>query len=485
MGSGPGVHGTPSKGASNARNTPASPWRERGGRRQFWSMTASSAETANEPCASRPEACPLGGPKCDRPIRTAKCPCDARARSGCAGWSGRFEWEAKAGRAGVSRVGNVAGGVEATVLRTSDLDYDLPPGLIATAPAAPRDAARLMVVSRASGEIVRHAAVRELASLLTPGDLLVFNATRVLRARFVGARVDTGGSVEGLYLGPAQDYLWRVLLRAKRPREGRRIRLHGREGGELIELELVSAGVEAGEWLVRPLDGSGCVILEPAAAILERVGLTPLPPYILRARNAEGKSASATDDLDRVRYQTVFAQPGAGGSVAAPTAGLHFTLAMLAQLEQIGVERTEVILHVGTGTFRTVETEYVEQHPMHEEWCSMPAAAIASIVRAKAQGRRVIAVGTTAARTLEAYAEQMASGGRAPESLATRILITPGRPWRWVDGLLTNFHLPRSTLMAMVGAMFAGGVPTLTSLYADAIARGYRFYSFGDAMLIV
>ena len=455
---------------------------------------------------------------------------------------------------------NTSCGLETTVLRTSDLDYDLPQRLIATVPAEPREAARLMVVDRASGTIREHASVRDLPSFLVPGDLMVFNATRVLRARFVGTRVDTGGSVEGLYLGPADQGLWRVLLRAKRPREGRRIRIQGRDHAEQIELELVAPGVEAGEWIVRPLDALGNPVLEPAALVLERIGLTPLPPYILKARQVpmplspEGSASIAggyapgsvaqrdstpegsakggssvnggplrgptgqcvlpgaappaidvqasglegnegidrrelelrlTDDLDRLRYQTVYAQAGASGSVAAPTAGLHFTAQMLGQLDAMGVGRAEVVLHVGTGTFRTVETEFVEQHPMHEEWCSMSAAAIAAVVRAKAQGRRVVAVGTTAARTLEAYAEHLAATGQSPEFLSTRILITPGRPWRWVDGLLTNFHLPRSTLMAMVAALLPGEVPTLKALYAQAIAREYRFYSFGDAMLVL
>lgn len=230
----------------------------------------------------------------------------------------------------------------------------------------------------------------------------------------------------------------------------------------------------------------------PAAEVLEAVGLTPLPPYIVRARRHSGRVAYEHEDHER--YQTVYAS-GEAGSVAAPTAGLHFTPKLLAMLRNAGVGLESVTLHVGTGTFRPVETEFVEQHPMHAEWCSVSPETVERVRATRAARGRVFAVGTTAARTLEAYAGAAESGG-CPASLSTRILITPGYRWRWVDGMVTNFHLPRSTLMAMVASLLegadggtgdgtGGGVSALLGHYRRALAAGYRFYSFGDATLVV
>jgi S-adenosylmethionine:tRNA ribosyltransferase-isomerase len=215
--------------------------------------------------------------------------------------------------------------------------------------------------------------------------------------------------------------------------------------------------------------------------------LTPIPPYIRKARQTAGIAIS--DAADRDRYQTVFADAqtvhGGLGSVAAPTAGLHFTPGLLAELERLGVERADVVLHVGPGTFRPVETAIVEEHPMHAEWCSMPHTAIEAIGRTRARGGRVVCVGTTSARVVETYAAREERGEAYEAWVETRILITPGYRWRWVDGLLTNFHLPRSTLMAMVAALLDGGVERLKGVYSEAISQGYRFYSYGDAMLVV
>jgi S-adenosylmethionine:tRNA ribosyltransferase-isomerase len=216
--------------------------------------------------------------------------------------------------------------------------------------------------------------------------------------------------------------------------------------------------------------------------MLEELGWTPLPPYILRSRRAAAEPAD--EARDRERYQTVYAR--APGSVAAPTAGLHFTPALLDALAERGVRRADVVLHVGAGTFRPIESEFVEEHPMHAEWCSMDAVAIEAVRATRASGARVVPVGSTAARTLESYAAALEGGRAAPASLLTRLLITPGYRFKWTDGLLTNFHLPRSTLLALVAAMLPGeGVEAIKRAYAHAVAERYRFYSFGDACLIL
>ncbi|CAG0994556.1 S-adenosylmethionine:tRNA ribosyltransferase-isomerase [Phycisphaerales bacterium] len=359
------------------------------------------------------------------------------------------------------------------MLSTVHLDYDLPEDHIATRPVEPRDAARMMVVH--TGGAVEHRFVRDLPEFLRAGDLLVLNSTRVLPARFIGERADTRGRVEGLYLRDDADG-WDVLLRARRLREGVRVTLHREDGKRAGASLLLKARLpdEPGAWRVRVEGGPG----ESPGQVLERIGLTPLPPYILRAR--ERHEESIPDEFDRSHYQTVFARDA--GSVAAPTAGLHLTPPLLEALGARGVETAEVVLHVGTGTFKPVETEFVEQHPMHEEWCFLGEATAAAVARARARAGRVVAVGTTAARTLETYANAL-NGATPGYPVATRLLITPGYQWRWVDGLLTNFHLPRSTLMAMVAAKVGGAAP-LKSLYAEALNKNYRFYSYGDAMLI-
>lgn len=380
------------------------------------------------------------------------------------------------------------------MLRTDDLQYDLPEASIATAPAEPRDTARLMVLGP-GGVIAAHQRMRDLPGALRPGDLLVFNATRVLRARFEGKREDTGGRAEGLFLSEERDSAgtrWVCLVRMKRVKPGVVIAVE-REGAVVLRLVAIEPRPdELGAWLVEPRWSDGTRVSEPASDVLEKAGLTPLPPYILRAREHLG---IATDETrDRSMYQTVYAKEAAAGSVAAPTAGLHFTPEVLAGLKARGVETAEVTLAVGTGTFRTVEAEHVEEHPMHAEWCSMDRAVIERVLAVKREGRRVIAVGTTSARTLESYARVIEGGGDWPESLSTRILITPGYAWTWVDGMVTNFHLPRSTLMAMVAARIhatgeahgpVDGVARLKAAYSEAIRLGYRFYSFGDGMLVV
>ena len=365
------------------------------------------------------------------------------------------------------------------MLRTDDLDYHLPPDLVATDPVEPRDAARLLVVARDGDDPPDHRHVADLPDLLRPGDLLVFNTTRVLQARLVGRREDTGGGVEALYLAPGPDPgTWIAMVKARRFRPGAPIRLldHDDRPADATISLVRRDEADPAAWVVR-VERDGRPLLDPETLdLLAAIGRTPLPPYIRAARKAAHHAEEEPEDAEH--YQTVYAAEA--GSVAAPTAGLHFTPGLLDRLRERGVERADVVLHVGPGTFKPVETEIVEDHPMHAEWCSMCAAAIDAVTRARAEGRRVIGVGTTSVRTLEAFAADP-----TPGAMTTRILITPGHVWRWTDGMLTNFHLPRSTLMAMVGARLGGGVDRLKRLYAEAVAERYRFYSYGDAMLIL
>lgn len=365
------------------------------------------------------------------------------------------------------------------MLRTSDLDYDLPRELVATTPAEPRDSARLLVVrgSRAP----EHAVFRDLPAYLASGDRLVVNTSKVIPARLLGTRQDTGGKAEGLFLEfGGRPGTWTCMVKARRFREGAVIGLAGRDGQNsphAIEL-LERHGEVPGAWVVRLMGGpweSEEAFKAHSMAVLGEVGRVPLPPYIRSARRTEGQQDQVEGDEDR--YQTVYAQ--SAGSVAAPTAGLHFTPEVLHRLGERGIQRRDVTLHVGAGTFREVETEVVEDHPMHREVCHASAEVLGDLRAARGQGHRVVAVGTTAARTLEASADT--PGGW----LETDLLITPGYDWKLVSALVTNFHLPRSTLMAMVAALLPGGVEQLHEVYRVAIAEKYRFYSYGDAMLVL
>ncbi|MGQ0627251.1 MAG: tRNA preQ1(34) S-adenosylmethionine ribosyltransferase-isomerase QueA [Phycisphaerales bacterium] len=384
-------------------------------------------------------------------------------------------------------------------LLTRDLEYDLPPGSVAIEPARPRESARLLVASAAGPD---HLTIADLPRVLRRGDLLVVNRSRVLAARLVGRRVDSGGGVEGLFLArvaPGEvgydgaERRWKVMLKARRLRAQMRVQLTDEKGEAgpcvltLIERAggaSAADGEDEGAWVVGV---EGAPEAEGDGALLERIGRTPLPPYIRSARKRAG--VVVAERVDRDDYQTCFASGMAeAGSVAAPTAGLHLTPGVLAALGAAGVERTEVSLHVGTGTFKPVECAVVQDHPMHAEWCEVPGSAARAILKARHEGRRVIAVGTTSARTIESFTHEdlcaIAENDTAPTGRWTRVLICPGYSWRHVDGLMTNFHLPRSTLMAMVGALLPGGVAGLRGVYAEAVARGYRFYSYGDAMLV-
>jgi len=340
-------------------------------------------------------------------------------------------------------------------------DYDLPPRLIAQEPLEDRSGSRLLVLDRASG-LVQHHQFRDLETLLRPGDLIVVNDTRVLPARLIGRR-PTGGRVELLLLREVDAGVWRALVRpAKRLSPGDEILVEGRDRrNHEIGRAVVVEKCEAGEAVVR-LDTT-------ITGHLSRFGTVPLPPYITQRL------------LDDDRYQTVYSSPL--GSAAAPTAGLHFTDAMLQRIKNRGVVVSEITLHVGLDTFRPVTESFAEQHRIHQEWCSVPVETAEAIADAKQRGGRVIAVGTTVARTLETYAEAGDISRRRAFSGMTGIFITPGYSWKVVDALITNFHLPKSTLLLMISS-FAGR-SMIMDAYLEAIAEEYRFFSFGDAMLIL
>jgi S-adenosylmethionine:tRNA ribosyltransferase-isomerase len=345
----------------------------------------------------------------------------------------------------------------------ADFDFELPPDRIAQEPATPRDASRLLVLDRDDGSLV-HRGFRDLPEELRADDLLVLNDTRVLPARLVGTK-GSGGRVEMLLVeevsGPPDSPRWRCLLGAsKKPGMGGVIHFPGGLAAEVVERE--------GEtWIVRLSHPSG----DPLAAVVA-TGSMPLPPYIRR----EPADARAADD--RERYQTVFARRL--GAVAAPTAGLHFTPELLARIRERGVAVAWVTLHVGLGTFLPVRVERIEDHRMHEEAYDVPEASAQAIAAARARGGRIVAVGTTVLRTLEtaAAADGVVRAGRGRSAL----FITPGFRFRAVDAMVTNFHLPRSTLLMLVAA-FAGRERVL-SAYAEAVRAGYRFYSYGDAMFV-
>jgi S-adenosylmethionine:tRNA ribosyltransferase-isomerase len=357
-------------------------------------------------------------------------------------------------------------------MRTVELDYELPARRIATEPARPRDAARLMVVHRDSGRLEHHR-VRDLPQLgvLRAGDLLVVNQTRVLPAYFAGTRAATGGRIRGLYLACPDHQHWLVMLESGgHLREGERITLSA--GTSLTLLEATGGGC----WKAK-LD-SGKSTLQ----VLQEVGQPPLPPYIRKARRLLHEPEIRPDDSER--YNTVYAQEF--GSVAAPTAGLHFTPGLLEEIARSGVGRAHVTLHVGIGTFAPVRTEELAAHQMHSEQVRISATTIEAIIKTRAAGGRIIPIGTTTVRALESLPEPVEHCRDGYEG-ATELFIMPGCGFRFrfADGLLTNFHLPRSTLLAMVAALPGVGIDNVKAWYRIAVDQGYRFYSYGDAMLIV
>jgi S-adenosylmethionine:tRNA ribosyltransferase-isomerase len=331
----------------------------------------------------------------------------------------------------------------------SDFDFDLPQELIAQLPLPERSASRLLHVD---GQTMHDRVFTDILDLLSPGDLLVFNNTRVLKARFPGVK-ETGGRIEALVERILDERTVLAQVRAsKSPPPGTRIRL--------ADAFDVTVGERAGEFFTLHFPGN-------VFDLIEAHGRLPLPPYI----------EHAADQFDEQRYQTVYAkEPGA---VAAPTAGLHFDQALLDALQAKGVRLAFVTLHVGAGTFQPVRSENLAEHKMHSEWYTIADETVAAVRDAKAAGRAVVAVGTTSMRALESASQ---SGALQAGSADTRLFITPGYAFKTVDRLITNFHLPKSTLLMLVSA-FAGYDP-IRSAYAHAIAQRYRFFSYGDAMLL-
>ena len=350
-------------------------------------------------------------------------------------------------------------------MRLSDLHYELPQELIAQRPAARRDASRLLVLERATGRI-EHRVFADVGEYLRAGDCLVVNDTRVIPAR-VFCRRTSGGRIEGLFLHQ-EGADWHVLLKpSARLKVGERLACEGAEVG----LVLVGKG-ERGAWRVRPEP-----VVEPLE-LLGRIGITPLPPYI--ARDGETEAAVRSEDVER--YQTVYAaRPGA---VAAPTAGLHFTPELLAGLERRGVARARVTLHVGAGTFVPVTVAELADHKMHAEWYEVTEETAGKLAAVREAGGRLVAVGTTATRVLESLAREQDAGAEIWAGGGwTDIFIYPPYSFRNVDVLITNFHLPESTLLALVMAF--ASVEQIREAYRVAVAERYRFYSYGDAMLIL
>ncbi|WP_374604729.1 tRNA preQ1(34) S-adenosylmethionine ribosyltransferase-isomerase QueA [Niveibacterium sp.] len=336
-------------------------------------------------------------------------------------------------------------------LTVSEFDFDLPPTLIAQSPLAERSASRLL---RVGPDTLEDLSFRDLPSLLAPGDLLVFNDSRVLHARLYG-RKSTGGEVEVLIERPLGDHEALAMVRAsKSPKPGSRMTLM-----DAFDVEVLG---RVGEFFHLRFPQEATVI-----ELIERHGRLPLPPYIDRA----------AAEADEARYQTVYARHL--GSVAAPTAGLHFDQTVLDQLAARGVKTAAVTLHVGAGTFQPVRVERIEDHVMHREWYVIPEDTVAAITATRAAGGRVVCVGTTSLRALESAARDGELKAGAEE---TDIFITPGFQFRVADRLITNFHLPRSTLLMLVSAF--AGLDTIRNAYAHAIANRYRFFSYGDAMLL-
>lgn len=375
-------------------------------------------------------------------------------------------------------------------MKTSEFDYDLPPELIAQTPVEPRDASRLMVVHRGTGEI-EHRVFCDVVEYLRAGDLLVMNQTRVLPARLFGRKAVTGGRVELLLLNRRDAHTWEVLVRGKRLRPGTPIELAA-SGGEGPEAQAgAPAACRVSATIVEETEAGGRLVRfeQPIEPLLEELGVVPLPPYIHEPLQ------------DAERYQTVYGR--IEGSVAASTAGLHFTPELLVDLRRRGVEMAFLTLHIGLDTFRPVKEEQVEEHQIHTEWYELTAPVAEQINRARLEGRRIVAGGTTVVRALESAARTGAAeecdDGPATEaglggptcgwqavaaySGATDLFIYPGYRFRIVEALITNFHLPRSTLLMLVSAF--AGKELIRRAYEQAIEERYRFFSFGDAMLLL
>lgn len=348
-------------------------------------------------------------------------------------------------------------------MKVSDFSFDLPAELIAQFPPDQRGSSRLLVLDRRTGAVT-HSAIRDVARFLGPGDLLVFNDTRVFPARLIGEREPGGGAVEVMLVSRVDDERWEALVHpGQRMRPGRRMRFE--RGGRTLHGEVLEERY-FGRRLVRIWTSDAGTVMDA----VEAIGHIPLPPYIKRPDL----------DLDRDRYQTVFAREV--GSIAAPTAGLHFTEAILRSLDDAGIERTTITLHVGYGTFKPVRASEVEAHTVDPERYAISQGAASRINAAIEAGRRVVVIGTTTTRALESAVEQ--GGGRvAAGSAETSLFIHPGHRFLVAGGLVTNFHLPASSLLMLVAAF--GGLEAVLGAYREAVRAGYRFYSYGDAMLVI
>ncbi len=358
-------------------------------------------------------------------------------------------------------------------MRTADFDFSLPPDQIAQYPSPTRDSSRLLVLDRKSGKSSHHQFV-EISRILRPNDLLVLNNSKVFPARLRGFKLGSGGVIEILLLEETAPMEWWAMVKpGKRVRPGSCIVFPSRSrSGQEFRAEVLEKN-ELGHVHLRFIDTASF------RDLLEQTGEIPLPPYIVRSQNR-------LNELDQIRYQTVYAQ--VDGSVAAPTAGLHFTEKILEDLKTRGVDIQFVTLHVGYGTFSPVKTESVADHRMHEERFDVPEVTAHAIARARAEGRRIVSIGTTTTRVLESVARQndgriVAGPGR------TQIFLYPPAQFKVVDVLLTNFHLPQSTLLMLVSAFAAPGEVDrgrfmVLNAYAEAVREGYRFFSYGDAMLI-
>ncbi|MHC5157942.1 MAG: tRNA preQ1(34) S-adenosylmethionine ribosyltransferase-isomerase QueA [Planctomycetota bacterium] len=348
-------------------------------------------------------------------------------------------------------------------MNTDDLNYTLPPELIAQHPSQKRPQSRLLVLDRAAGTLTDRQ-FNDLPGCLRPGDCLVLNNTKVLPARFYAQKL-TGAQLEGLFLHTEADGQWQVLLKnARKIKPGEEIELLDREGNAWGRA-IAKTSEGKGQWLLKPMHPVD------AFSALDAIGAAPLPPYIKRDR----QDPDSAEDLQR--YQTVYAsQPGA---VAAPTAGLHFNQMMLDQLQEDGIKLAYITLHVGIGTFRPVKTETLDAHPMHEERYEVSQQAADIINGTVDAGGQIVAVGTTSVRTLESIAVDRHI---QPAQGKTKLFIRPGYAFKIVDAMVTNFHLPKSTLLALVGAF--AGLEFMMGAYQHAINQKYRFYSYGDAMFI-
>ena len=340
-------------------------------------------------------------------------------------------------------------------MKTTDFDYHLPESSIAQTPAEPRDSSRLLILRRNTGDVVEHRLFRDVSLFLRPGDLLVLNQTRVIPAR-IFAHKETGGKVELLLLRRRDELTWEALVGGKGLRVGKLVFVEDGPRAEVIEI------LEGSERLIK--------FSEPIEPYFSQVGNVPLPPYIHEKLT------------DPERYQTVFAKEP--GSAAAPTAGLHFTPQLLDEIQAMGVKVVYVTLHVGLDTFAPVNEDNPEEHKIHSEWCHLSQETADVINETKRNGGRVIAVGTTSVRTLESAAQASSNVEYRMSAFTgpTTLFILPGYQFKVVDAMITNFHLPKSTLLMLVSA-FAGREKVLQT-YETAIKEGYRFYSFGDAMFI-